>query len=64
MPLALSQHSRGSNTRKSGHTNQIVLKSATNLIQMQKQLNGVSKHHFEFLSARNGIKVIKKDMLD
>jgi hypothetical protein len=49
---------------KSGRPPPIVLKSATSLIQLQKQLKGVAKQTFEFCSTINGTRVVTKDMVD
>jgi hypothetical protein len=43
---------------------QIVLTSAANLIQLQDQLKGVAKQHFEFRNTRNGTRLVTKDMVD
>jgi hypothetical protein len=42
----------------------IILPSATNLIQLQKELKCVAKQAFEFRNTRNGTRVITKDMAD
>jgi hypothetical protein len=42
----------------------MVVTSAVNLIQLQKQLKGVVKENFEFLSTRNGTRVITRSMTD
>jgi hypothetical protein len=42
----------------------IILTSATNLIQLQKQLKNVVKEDFEFRNTRNGTKVITRGMVD
>jgi hypothetical protein len=42
----------------------IMLTSATNLLQLQKQLKDVAKQEFEFRSTRNATRVVTKDMLD
>jgi hypothetical protein len=50
-----------------GKTNRpppVILTSAVNLIQLQKQLNGVISEDFEFRSTRNGIRVITRGMAD
>jgi hypothetical protein len=50
-----------------GKTNRpppIVLTSAANLIQLQKQLKGVTKQPFEFRNTKNGTRVVTKDMVD
>jgi hypothetical protein len=41
-----------------------VLTSATNLVQLQKQLKGVAKQIFEFRSTKNGALVITKSMVN
>jgi hypothetical protein len=42
----------------------VVLTSATNLVQLQKQLKGVAKDNFEFRSTRNRTRAITKSMAD
>jgi hypothetical protein len=42
----------------------IILTSAANLIQLQKQLKNVVKEDFEFRNTRSGIRVITRDMAD
>jgi hypothetical protein len=42
----------------------IVLTSATNLIQLQKQLKSVVKEDVEFCSTRNGTRVITRGIVD
>jgi hypothetical protein len=42
----------------------IILTSATNLVQLQKQLKCVAKQTFEFRNSRNGTRVITKDMVN
>jgi hypothetical protein len=49
---------------KTGRPPPVVLTSATNLIQLQKQLKGVLKDNFEFRSTRNGTRAITKSMAD
>jgi hypothetical protein len=49
---------------KTGRPPPIVLTSATNLIQLQRQLKGVVKDNFEFRSTRNGIRTITKTIAD
>jgi hypothetical protein len=49
---------------EAGRPPPIVLTSATNLIQLQKQLKRVAKQLFEFHGTRNGTRVITKDMVD
>jgi hypothetical protein len=44
----------------SGRPPQVLLKSATNLIQLQKQLKGMTKQIFEFHSTRYGTRVITR----
>lgn len=43
---------------------QIILTSAVNLIQLQKQLKNVVEGNFEFRSTRNGTRVITKSLAD
>jgi hypothetical protein len=45
-------------TSKIGRPPPIILTSAINLIQLQKQLKGVVSENFEFRSTRNGTRVI------
>jgi hypothetical protein len=42
----------------------IVLTSAANLIQLQKQLKSLVKNNFEFHNTRNGTTIITKTMAD
>jgi hypothetical protein len=49
---------------KTGRLPPIVLTSAVNFIQLQKQFKGVVKENFEFRSSRNGTRVVTKDMMD
>jgi hypothetical protein len=42
----------------------IILAYAINLIQLQKQLNGLVKGSFEFRNTRNGTRVVTKEMTD
>jgi hypothetical protein len=49
---------------KLGRPPPIVLTSASNLIQLQKQLKGVAKDTFEFRSTKNGTRVVTKNMVD
>jgi hypothetical protein len=42
----------------------IVLTSAANLIQLQKQLKGVARQSFEFRNTRNGTRVVTKGMVN
>jgi hypothetical protein len=49
---------------KSSRPPPVVLTAAANLIQLQKQLKGVAKQHFEFRNTRNGTRVVTKDMVD
>jgi hypothetical protein len=49
---------------KSGRPPPIILTSATNLIQLQKQLKGVALQTFEFRSTKNGTRVGTKDTVD
>jgi hypothetical protein len=50
--------------RKSARPPPIVLTSAANLMQLQKQLKDVARQNFEFCNTRNGTKVVTKDMVD
>jgi hypothetical protein len=50
--------------RKSAQPPPIVLTSAINLIQMQKQLKGVAPQSFKFCNTRNWTRVVTKDMVD
>jgi hypothetical protein len=49
---------------KLGRPPPIVLTSANNLIQLQKQLKGVAKDTFEFRSTKNGTRIVTKNMVD
>jgi hypothetical protein len=49
---------------KTGKPPPIIPMSATNLIQLQKQLKNVVKENFEFCSTRNGTRVIMRRMAD
>jgi hypothetical protein len=49
---------------KTGRPPLIILTSAVNLIQLQKQLKGVVSEDFEFRSTRNGTRVIMRGMAD
>jgi hypothetical protein len=49
---------------KTGRPPPIVLTSAINLIQLQKQLKGVVSENLEFRSTRNGTRVISRSMVD
>jgi hypothetical protein len=49
---------------KTGRPPPIILTSAVNLIQLQKQLKGVVSEDFEFRSTRNGARVITRGMAD
>jgi hypothetical protein len=49
---------------KSSRPPPIVLTSAINLIQLQKQLKGIAKHQFELRRTRNGTRVTTKDRVD
>jgi hypothetical protein len=42
----------------------IILTSAANLIQLQKQLKNVAKEDFEFRNTRSRTRVITRDMAD
>jgi hypothetical protein len=47
---------------KTGRPPPIMITSATNLIQLQKQLKGVVKDNFEFRRTRNGPRIVTKTM--
>jgi hypothetical protein len=49
---------------KTGRPPPIVLTSAVNLIQLQKQLKSVVRGNFEFRKTRNGPRVITRGMAD
>jgi hypothetical protein len=49
---------------KTGRPSPVVLTTIVNLIQLQKQLKGVTKDNFEFRNTRNGTRVFTKDMVD
>jgi hypothetical protein len=49
---------------KTGRPAPIVLTSAVNVFQLQKQLKSVVRENFEFRSTRNGTRVITKRMAD
>jgi hypothetical protein len=49
---------------QTGRPPPIKLTSATNLIQLQKQLKGFVKGSFEFRSTRNGTRVVTKEIAD
>jgi hypothetical protein len=51
-------------TAKTGRRPPIVLTSAVNLIQLQKQLKKVVKGDFEFRNTRNGTRIITIGMVD
>jgi hypothetical protein len=58
-------HNWESSSRKIGQAApNIVLTSASNPIQLQKQLKGVSKDTFELQSPKNGTRVVTKKMMD
>jgi hypothetical protein len=49
---------------KAGRQPPIILTSAANLIQLQKEINTVAKQTFEFLNTGNGTRVTTMDMVD
>jgi hypothetical protein len=51
-------------SEKLGKPPPVVLTSAVNLIQLQKQLTGVAKDTFELHSTKNGTRVVTKNMVD
>jgi hypothetical protein len=50
--------------KKTGRPPPIVLTSATNHINLQNNLKGVVKGNYEFLSTRNGTRVVAREMAD
>jgi hypothetical protein len=63
-PVTVSNPTEAAAPLKSARPPPIVLTSAVNFIQLQKQLQGVAQHNFEFRSTRNGTKVVTMDMVD
>jgi hypothetical protein len=63
-PVTVSNPTEATAPEKLGQPLPIMLTSAANLIQLQKQLKGVAKQNFEFRSTRNGTRVVTKDMVD
>jgi hypothetical protein len=63
-PVKESSSTETEATGKSGRPPPIILMSAANLIQLQKQLKGVAKQSFEFRNTRNRTRVVTKDMVD
>jgi hypothetical protein len=63
-PVTESKSTEAEATGKSGRPPQIILMSAANLIQLQKQLKGVAKRSFEFHNTKNRTRVVTKDMVD
>jgi hypothetical protein len=63
-PVTESNSTETEATGKSGRPPPIILTSAANLIQLQKQLKGVAQQNFEFRNTRNGTRVVTKDMVD
>jgi hypothetical protein len=55
---------RETTTANTGRPSPIILTSAVNLIQLQKQLKNVMKDDFEFRSTRNGTRVVTRGMVD
>jgi hypothetical protein len=64
VPVTESKSTEAEATGKSGRPPPIILTSATNLIQLQKQLKGMAKQSSEFRNTRNGTRVVTKDMVD
>jgi hypothetical protein len=60
----LSQATEEAVPAKVDRPSPIVLTSATNLVQLMKQLKCVAKQAFEFRNTRNGTRVITKGMVD
>jgi hypothetical protein len=63
MPLSIS-NGRRHPARQPGRLSSAVLTSQLDLIDMQRQLKGLLKENFEFYSARNGTRVVVKEMVD
>jgi hypothetical protein len=57
-----SQNSEAKKQQKTGRPPPIILTSATNLITLQAKLNGLVQGSLEFRNARNGTRVITKEM--
>jgi hypothetical protein len=55
---------RETTTAKSGRPPPIILTSAVNLIQLQKQMKNLVKVDFEYRSTRNGTRVVTRGMVD
>jgi hypothetical protein len=51
-------------TNQAGRPPPIILSSATNLLQLQKQIKGIVKRSFEFRNTKNGTRVLTKEMAD
>jgi hypothetical protein len=63
-PISESNAEDAAAPRKSARPPPIVLTSAVNLIQLQKQLKGVARQSFEFHNTRSRTRVVTKDMVD
>jgi hypothetical protein len=63
-PVTEANSTETSATEKSGRPPPIILTSAINLIQLQKQLKGVAQQGFEFRNTKNGTMLVTKDMVD
>jgi hypothetical protein len=57
-------HQQQSPSSRRGRPLPIILTSAINLIQLQKQLKSFVKSSFEFRKTRNGTRVVTKEMAD
>jgi hypothetical protein len=64
MPVTESNSTETAATGKSGRPPPVILTSAANPIQLQKQLKGVAQQNFEFHNTRNGTRVVTKDIVD
>jgi hypothetical protein len=51
-------------TNQAGRPPPIILSSATNLLQLQKNIKGIVKGSFEFRNTKNGTIVLTKEMAD
>jgi hypothetical protein len=51
-------------TTEAGRPPPIILTSATNLLQLQKNISGIVQGSFEFRNTKNGTRVLTKEMAD
>jgi hypothetical protein len=63
-PVAESSAEEAAAPSKASRPPPVVLTSAANLIQLQKQLKNVARQSFEFRNTRSGTRVVTKDMVD